>query len=262
MIAIRCMTADDIPVGLTLTRQAGWNQLEPDWLRFLAMQPQGCFVAELDGSAVATTVTCTLGPVAWIAMVLVEMGARRKGIATELLKHALDSLDEQGVRTVRLDATAAGQLVYERLGFLPEYNLTRYEGIAPRLAAQPGVTQATASQFAEIVAFDQGITGTPREKMLSHLFEESPQGVRAVCRDGRLEGYMSFRSGANATQIGPCVATTAAGEALLDDALSCCAGQPVFIDIPRDNTPAAFHPDVSRRTGPRSPRGHLGQLRT
>jgi len=232
------MRADDIPLGLHLCRQAGWNQLEPDWRRFLAMQSQGCFVAERDGQPVATTVTCVLGPVAWIAMVLVEMSARRKGIATALLKHALDSLDDQGVETVRLDATAAGRPVYERLGFLPEYELTRYQGIAPRLAARGEVTPASADRFREIVAFDQGLTGTPREKMLTRLFEDSPHGVRVAGRKEQLEGYVSFRSGANATQIGPCVAMTQAGEALLRDALSCCAGRPVFIDVPRNNAPA------------------------
>jgi len=238
MIAIRCMTTDDIPLGLHLVRQAGWNQLEPDWRRFLAMQPEGCFVAEFDGAPVATTVTCTLGSVAWIAMVLVEMNARRQGIATALLKHALDSLDGHGVGTVRLDATAAGRPVYEKLGFLPEYQLTRYQGTAPRLAARTEVTQASASQLAEIVAFDQGITGTPREKMLTRLFADSPHSTRVLCSGQRLEGYASFRSGASATQIGPCAATTRAGEALLTDALGRCAGGPVFIDVPQDNVAA------------------------
>ena len=111
------MTVADIPLGLRLARQAGWNQIEADWRRFLAMQPDGCFVGERDGTPVATTATFIFGPVAWIAMVLVDVDSRRKGVATTLLKHALDFLDNQGVKTVRLDATAAGQPVYEKLGF-------------------------------------------------------------------------------------------------------------------------------------------------
>jgi len=238
MIAIRAMTMDDVPLGLMLTRQAGWNQLEADWLRFLDMQPQGCFVAELEGRPVGTTVTCVLGPVAWIAMVLVEVGARRNGVATALLKHAIGFLDGQGVKTIRLDATAAGRPVYEKLGFVPEYQLTRYMGIAPQRAAQPGVTRAAASGFVEIFAFDRQITATPREKMLVRLLAESPHGVGVLTLNGQLEGYVSTRSGANAIQIGPCVATLRAGETLLADALSRCAGRSVFIDVPQDNTPA------------------------
>ncbi|MBP7049519.1 MAG: GNAT family N-acetyltransferase [Phycisphaerae bacterium] len=232
------MTTDDILLGLKLTRQAGWNQLEADWRRFLAMQPDGCFIGELGASSVGTTVTCILGPVAWIAMVLVDTDSRRQGVATALLKHSLAFLDGQGVRTVRLDATAAGRLVYEKLGFTPEYRLTRYVGTAPQRAARPDAVQAGPKQFAEIFAFDREVTATDREKMLSRLFKESPHGVHLLRLNGRLEGYVSTRSGTNAIQIGPCVAALHTGETLLADALGRCAGQLVFIDVPQDNGPA------------------------
>jgi GNAT superfamily N-acetyltransferase len=238
MIEIRLMVTSDIQLGLRLTRQAGWNQLESDWRRFMAMEPRGCFVAELGGTPVGTTTTCLFGPVAWIAMVLVDVNARRQGVATALLQHALDFLDRQKIRTVRLDATAAGQPVYEKLGFRPEYQLTRYEGIAPQTGEQPLVTEATAGVLAQIVAFDHAMTGTYREKMLARLFAESPQTAHVLYRDGPLEGFVALRQGANATQIGPCIATSHAGPVLLGKALCGCAGRRVFIDIPRDNAPA------------------------
>jgi GNAT superfamily N-acetyltransferase len=234
------MTVADIPLGLKLARQAGWNQIEPDWRRFLGMQPNGCFVGELDGSAVATTAAFIFGPVAWIAMVLVDIDSRRKGVATTLLKHALDFLDEQGVKTVRLDATAAGQPVYEKLGFVPEYPLTRYMGTvepSPKPLALM-LPPTIGRQMNAIVAFDRGMTATPREKMLARLFEESPEITRALYRDGQVEGYVTGRRGANATLIGPCIATAYAGPILLRDAFGRCVGQPVFIDVPRDNAPA------------------------
>jgi GNAT superfamily N-acetyltransferase len=245
MISVRLMTVADIPLGLKLARQAGWNQIEADWQRFLALQPDGCFVGELDGTAVATTAAFIFGPVAWIAMVLVAIESRRKGVATTLLKHALDFLDGQGVKTVRLDATAAGQPVYEKLGFVPEYPLTRYMGIAAQVGrASPHDASRRAGTFAlpfsagQIAAFDYRMTATPRKKMLARLFEESPDLTQVWDRDGRLEGYITGRRGANATLIGPCIATAHAGPALLTAALDCCAGQPVFMDVPRDNVPA------------------------
>ena len=72
MIRVRGMTVDDVPLGMRLKGQAGWNQIEADWRRFLALEPDGCFVAELDGKPVATTTTCVFDSVAWIAMVLVD----------------------------------------------------------------------------------------------------------------------------------------------------------------------------------------------
>ena len=60
MIRIRTMTVRDIPLGLRLARQAGWNQTEADWRRFLDLEPEGCFVGELDGALPAPSVADTL----------------------------------------------------------------------------------------------------------------------------------------------------------------------------------------------------------
>src|SRR5690348_4685599 len=114
------MTLADIPAGMRLKEQAGWNQLEADWRRLLDWQPDGCFLAELDGAPVGTVTTCRLGAVAWVAMMLVEAGQRRRGIGRALMVHALDDLDARGVRTVRLDATPLGRPLYETLGFVVE----------------------------------------------------------------------------------------------------------------------------------------------
>ena len=172
------MTTADIPLGLKLARQAGWNQIEPDWRRFLTMQPDGCFVGELDGTAVATTAAFIFGSVAWIAMVLVDIDSRRKGVATTLLKHALDFLDEQGVKTVRLDATAAGQPVYEKLGFVPEYPLTRYMGTVEPSPRPSGLDAATHHRPA--TESDRGLR--PRNDRHTAR-EDARPAVRGVARN-------------------------------------------------------------------------------
>ncbi len=237
-IHIRTMTAKDLALGLRLTRQAEWNQTEADWLRLMYFEPEGCFVAELDGYAVGTTTACVLGHVAWIAMVLVDENHRRRGIGTHLLRHALDHLGSRNVPTIRLDATVLGRPVYEALGFISEYDLSRYEGIAQSYPAVPDVGDATSDSYHDIIEFDKMITGTNREKMLIRLFEEFPHGMRIFQRQGKIEGYVTMRPGANAVQIGPCVASNDAGSVLLSDALNRCAGKYVFIDVPYDNARA------------------------
>lgn len=237
-VQIRTMKISDVPLGLRLSRQAQWNQTEADWLRFLHFEPQGCFVAELDECPVGTTTTCVLGQVAWIAMVLVEIDVRGQGIGTQLLRHALDYLDARQVPTVRLDATPAGRAVYEKLGFMAEYELARYEGVASHCATPHIVAETTPPTYPDIVEFDKKMTGTDRQKMLIKLFDEFPQDLRILQRHGVIEGYAVTRPGANAIQVGPCVATLDAGPALLHDALNRCAGKPVFVDMPVSNAPA------------------------
>jgi len=249
---IRRMTIDDLPLGLRLTRQAGWNQTESDWQRFMGMEPDGCFVAELDGSSAGTTTTCIFDGVAWIAMVLVDKSVRGRGIGTGLLKHALDYLQERNIRTVRLDATPAGRPIYEKLGFVPEYELARYEGVVKdlRLTIEKSKIENRKSKivFSDIIEFDHRMTGTNREKMLTRLFQEFPELVCVVRRGNHVEGYIAGRPGANATQVGPCIATAGAGPSLLSDSFRRCVGKRVFIDVPLDNVGAVRMAEAAQLT--------------
>ena len=157
-VHIRVMKNEDREFGLRLSRQARWNQTEADWLRLLHFEPKGCFVAELDGSPVGTTTTCFLGQVAWMAMVLVDKNHRRRGIGTHLLRHALEYLDSRQAPTICLDATQLGRPVYEKLGFVPEYELARYQGIAPSYQASLTITETPAETYPNIIEFDKTIT--------------------------------------------------------------------------------------------------------
>jgi len=205
-IRIRVMKAEDREFGLRLSRQAQWNQTEADWLRFMHFEPDGCFVAELDGCAVGTITACVFGSVAWIAMVLVDVNARGQGIGIRLLRYALDYLENRRVQTIRLDATSAGRPVYEKLGFMAEYEVVRYEGLAPQCPESQVVADLAPDAYRDIVEFDRKETGTDRGKVLVRLFGEFPQGLRVVRRRSTVEGYAAVRPGANAIQVGPCVA--------------------------------------------------------
>src|SRR4051794_7394448 len=156
------MTADDLASGLRLSRQAGWNQTEADWGRLLDLQPEGCFVAEREGVPVGTVTTCLFGPVAWVAMVLVEEAMRGRGIGKSLVAHALDFLDGRGIRTVRLDATPSGLPLYERMGFVPEYRLDRYHGHLPGTSAASDARPITPDLMDGLIALDRSVTGTDR----------------------------------------------------------------------------------------------------
>jgi GNAT superfamily N-acetyltransferase len=238
MIQIRTMTEADIPLGMALKLQNGWNQLEGDWRRLLAMEPDGCFVAEWNGVGVGTAGTCSFGHVAWIAMVLVDAAKRKHGIGTALMEHALAYLERRGAHSIRLDATPLGQPVYEKLGFAPEYQLARFEGVLSASPAGTGIEPVSAEAMTEICHYDRHITGTDRQKLIMRLFGERPEAMRQVRLDGKLHGFATARSGARAWQIGPCLADSTAAPLLFADVCHRLAGQQVFLDIPLANRPA------------------------
>ncbi len=238
-ISIRRMTLGDVALGMRLKEQAGWNQIPADWHRFLALQPEGCFVAQWDDRPVATTTTCVFGPVGWIAMVLVDQSYRHRGIATRLVQHALEYLDRRSVSTVRLDATQFGQPVYERMGFAPQHHLVRLQGVARGECREAGMTAADAEAIDDLGGLDQAATRTDRRRLIERLVAERPAEMRLMWHDTTLAGYVMLRPGANATQIGPAVAIDeVAGRKLCDWAFARCAGKPVFVDVPLQNDAA------------------------
>jgi ribosomal protein S18 acetylase RimI-like enzyme len=238
MIRIRAMTSTDLPLGLGLTEQAGWNQTEADWRRFLDLQPDGCFVAELDGAAVGTTTTCLFGPVAWVAMVLVDTATRGRGVGSALLAHALGFLDSAGVRTVRLDATPLGQPLYEKLGFEVQYQVARYDGVPRGGLPVPEAAPIRDDESGAVAQLDRAVTGTDRGKLLARLIAESATAVRCGTLGRADVGFLLARPGARAVQIGPCVAGPEAGPMLLAAAWNRFRGQRVFMDVPVANTAA------------------------
>ena len=238
MIHIRRMTAADIPLGMRLKEQAGWNQTEADWLRFLDLEPDGCFVAEWNGEPVATTTTCILGDVAWVAMVLVDARLRRHGIGTALMQQALRFLDERNVRSIRLDATPVGRPVYEKLGFVPDYQLARFDGILPERGLSVEAKPLEAQALEAMIALDGEVTGANRHKLLNFLFKATPELFLAVGGGNEFLGYVAMRAGSRAWQIGPCIAKPVAAAKLLTAACGRCCGQPGFIDIPMANQAA------------------------
>ncbi|WP_345320576.1 GNAT family N-acetyltransferase [Novipirellula rosea] len=166
---IRTLTGHDIPFALALCRKAGWNQLQADWLRLFAYEPDGCFVAELDGQIVGTVTTTRYGTdLAWIGMMLVDDRYRRRGIATSLMNASLSYLRDIGVGCIKLDATPEGQLVYERLGFQPEGSFHRWSRngeTSPRLSPSRPSDQLVKSHL----QLDQTAFATDRSAWLMQL---------------------------------------------------------------------------------------------
>lgn len=243
---LRTMTAADLPFANALRGLVGWNQTVTDWQRFLRLEPDGCFVAEVQGSPVGTATTIIHGPdLAWIGMVLVTPEFRRQGIGRALLLHGMAYLRRHGVRCIKLDATPLGRPVYESLGFQVEWSLSRWERpeLVPRSAAsgnsepargagckdrnpgtlakpEPG-TVPTGSQGAGIdcglraedlsttgsfLELEAGAFGTPRHRLLEALSRQSQVFLHRDNNSGTVLGYGFLRPGSVADYFGPAVA--------------------------------------------------------
>ncbi len=230
--SIRRFDRDDIPSAIALCRAAGWNQLPEDWSRLIEEEPDGCFVAEADGEIVGTVTSTRYGStLAWIGMMLVDERFRQRGIATQLMSTCLEYLRKQRVRCIKLDATPAGQSMYERLGFRAEWSFHRWarEAVNPNDAPSRRASDSTLGQ--SHLDLDRIAFGADRSGWLERL------GQQSNCRQNP-SGFGMLRRGYLADYLGPVVAKDRdAANEIIDDLLS-QSSSTLFWDIPQVNRDA------------------------
>jgi len=234
MPEIRLLFESDIPAAMRLKEAAGWNQTEADWRRLLSLAPNGCFAAVSNGRLVGTTTTTVYDELAWIGMVLVDPQHRRQGIAAQLMNVALDYLKDK-VETIKLDATALGQPVYETFGFTVESQVERWAGTANSTRHEtPAVMNDETVR--ELLNLDRLAFNADRSKLIERLIDEACVApVLISAAHGALSGYALARSGTRKTYVGPVVANDPRViETLLDQMLSQLAGRDVYIDINKE----------------------------
>jgi hypothetical protein len=185
-------------------------------------------------------------------MVLVTEAWRHRGLASRLLDDCVGHLRAAGIVPV-LDATPAGAAVYRRLGFVPGFEIDRWErpalpaGISATSTASPSAIVDAPSTAAPrpagvadheaLLALDRAATGLDRRFLLSSFL--SRPGTRAWrTDDGR--GFVIVRAGRRATQIGPLVASDAGAAAtLLGTAIAAATAQDaaraIFLDLARSH---------------------------
>ena len=240
---IRRMTQGDIPAGMRLKGAAGWNQTERDWVNVLNLEPEGCWVYEVEGTvAGSTTAVCYGKDLAWIGLVLVLPEFRGRGIARALMRHALEFVDARGVGCVKLDATDMGRSLYLSLGFEDEAPIERRGTVA----AAEGRCESDGDLpvldgVSEVAALDRKAFGADRSALLGLLLDRGSESWRLP------RAYLMSRPGANARFLGPCVAEREDdAKQLVSTLLNQHPGEPFFWDLLPENRRAL---NLARKLG-------------
>jgi GNAT superfamily N-acetyltransferase len=225
-----------------LVREARWNQIAADWQVFLAHGRVYALVTT-HGRIVATTATLPYsGRFAWISMVLVAGEYRRQGLATQLMRRAMDELAAAGL-VPALDATPDGRAVYRRLGFTDSWGFARLirreRQAAAAFATPAGVTvrPVTDADWPALCAYDAAAFGAERGAVLAGLRGRLPPAELVAERAGRVAGFLLGRDGMLAGHLCPLIADDdAIACALIARALDALDGRPLFIDLADDKS--------------------------
>lgn len=234
-ITIRKLQIEDLETALALSTDASWNQTAQDWKFLLEDSRNICVAAVSAEGVVGTTIALDYdGKLAWIGMVLVNKAYRGRGISKLLLQYVFDNYKA----ALKLDATALGEPVYTKLGFLPEYTIARM--VNPKLEHTLRVGDMVAQplspkQLTHIREFDAIVSGVQRKNLLKYFYGQYPHKSWILLDVNRVDGFTLGRDGCRYHHIGPVLATsTQHAIALVSQALQPLVGQAVVIDVPTD----------------------------
>jgi len=239
MVNLRILQNEDLFQAIRLSRAEGWNQTLKDWGLLTGTGGNVCLAA-LDGECIIGTATAMVygNRVAWIGMVIVDREYRGRGIGKELFSTLLDNLHPD--LSLKLDATPAGEPVYQKFGFKAEYLIYRMtcHSVPAKLLSDENdgsLEPVVPDQLDMLVDVDSQVFGADRQPLLSHLLENDPGNAWVIRQGEEITGLVLGRKGNRFYQIGPLVASsTLEAKMLMTKFLKGTEGQPVVVDIPKD----------------------------
>ena len=199
------------------------------------LQPGSLCGALVEGRLVATGAAINYGQLAHLGLMAVAPDAQRQGWGGRVLTCLLERLDQQRCPTVLLDASLAGEELYERHGFRP-HSLAKVFQAPPRPLVTGDLGLAEPAQLADLdalIRLDQPCFGANRGHLL-HLLLERYVGRCWLSRDarGELDGFLVARE----RFIGPWVARNVpAARRLLRQAAAVTYEVPPQVSVPRGN---------------------------
>ncbi|WP_407112939.1 GNAT family N-acetyltransferase [Bradyrhizobium sp. LMG 9283] len=213
--------------ALKLSQEMSWPYRFEDW--DFALQLGRGFVLQRAGVVIGTAAWWPYGEThASAGMIIIAKAAQGRGYGARLMDALLASAHP---RTVALNSTPEGIMLYRRRGFIPIGIIHQHQGIPKEHyeAPQWGLVRAMAmSDFEAITRLDREATGLERQRLLDRLVQSGEGYV--LQRDGTPRGYAISRLFGRGHVIGPVVAESPADARALIEAALAHVGR-VFVRI-------------------------------
>lgn len=239
-ITIRALRTADLTAAdeIVTAAYATPGSRRTELARYLRLRPDGWLLALLDGEPAGVVGATHYGPFAYVGMLGVHPRAQRRGVALALMRRLLVDLEAAGCPTILLDASAAGEPLYARLGFSEDARTLLYQHTAPLPSLDDaGVAPLNCDLLNAVARFDRPVFGAGRQDVLaSYLADARGRAFVASGATGAISGYLI----AQRQRIGPWAAAdpTTAGRLLRAALRLDYDGPPIVL------TPSANHAAV------------------
>ena len=237
MVELRRLDLQDVEQALQLSEAENWNQTEKEWELLIGNKQNICVAATLGDKLIGTaTVINYENKVGWIGMVIVDKEYRGQKISNLLLSGIIEN--SKNIISLKLDATPAGQPVYQKFDFTSEYLVYRFISMSVfknEVHFEPGVSveRAVPKNLEEITEYDKQIFGAERKLLIEFLIRNFPEKAWILRLNGQIKGIVLGRKGRLFHQVGPVFASSSDfAKILILKSLEDIENQPVIVDIP------------------------------
>ncbi|NHI83866.1 MAG: GNAT family N-acetyltransferase [Candidatus Thorarchaeota archaeon] len=186
---IRNMNTNDLGFAISLTEQEKWGSIREDFQELLLFDPNGSFIAEMNGEPIGMVCAISYGSFGFIGNLIVRSEYRKSGYGTTLMSHAIAYLKGKGTDTVMLDAVQKAVPLYKKLGFKEMCNSLRYEGrVEPETSSNS--RDMEDKDMMHILGIDRKHFGANRFLFLGSSLSRDPDLARVIEVGGRIVGYI------------------------------------------------------------------------
>lgn len=238
-LVVRSMKEGEVAFAVEQAAREGWNPGLFDGEVFYRTDPQGFFLAEVDGRPVGCiSAVAYPGSFGFIGFYIVLPEHRGKGYGRPLWQAAMDHL--KGCN-VGLDGVLSQQDNYRENGFRLAYSNIRFEGAGGGVRpSDPAVVDLGAVPFEQLMAYDRRFFPAERRLFLDGWIGLPQSKGVAVVRDGVLSGYGVVRRCRQGFKVGPLFADDRVSAEEIYRALAAFAGrgEAIYLDVPEVNAEA------------------------
>lgn len=232
-LTIEPMTNGDVPFAMELADCEGWGHVPCEYERKILLDPEGSFVARIEGAEAGIITTVKYGTYGFLGNLIVQEQHRKEGVGERLMRHAIAYLLSQKVRSIELDGVMAAVSLYRRLGFRDKYLSIRLFRPADENGEITPVKQKQGA--ASAFALDKRLTGIVRRHLLEGMLEDNPGCL--ITHGTPVAGYTMVRlRGGGLHAIGPLIAQDRkVADSLLSAVLGAYGDKRLWIGVPEPN---------------------------
>ena len=242
MFQVKSMNTSDFRFATKLANTMNWNMSVEDFEFMSMLEPEGCFVVYQGSERLGIATCVSFDNIGWFGNLIVKEKIRNSGVGSFLVKHAVDYLQNKGVKTIGLYAYPNLAGFYGNLGFKKDedFFVLRSEDLASlRDETLPKVKKL---QIKEIEEFDSRCFGGNRKKLLESIKFEKGNMSYYKSVSNEIIGYVAATVYETMAWVGPLMCKPGNVNtvfSLLKTVLAKLTGLSVYTVLPKKETAVA-----------------------